>query len=132
MNISELGLNIRKIRELKGWSVNRLKQESGVGYATLHDIESGKSQNLNSTNLEKVAKALDVSTNELLGIEVIEYTVTDLEETLETILESDELELDGFLITEDEKEELMEFFKIGMNNIRRGRSKTKNANRSDI
>lgn len=132
MNISELGINIKKFRELKGWSISRLKQESGVGYATLHDIENGKSQNLNSTNLEKVAKALNVTTNELLGIEIIEYTVTDLGETLETILKSDELELDGILLTEDEKEELMEFFKIGMNNIRRERSKAKNANSSDI
>ncbi|RFM19050.1 XRE family transcriptional regulator [Clostridium botulinum] len=44
MGISELGLNIKKIRAQKGWSLSKLKQESGVGYATLHDIENGKSQ----------------------------------------------------------------------------------------
>jgi transcriptional regulator with XRE-family HTH domain len=121
MNISELGLNIKKYREQKKWALNKLKQESGVGYATLHDIESGKSQNLNSNNLEKVAKALGVTTNELLGIDIIEHTVTDLEETLGYIFESDELEVDGILLDNNEKEELKEFFTIAINNIRRRR-----------
>lgn len=123
MNISDLGLNIKKAREQKGWTLNKLKQESGVGYATLHDIESGKSQSLNSSNLEKVAKALNVTTNDLLGITVVEHTVTDLEETLNIILESDELELDGILLSSDEKEELKEFFNIAINNTRRRRTK---------
>ncbi|KZL93520.1 helix-turn-helix domain-containing protein [Clostridium magnum] len=121
MNISELGQNIKKVRDQKGWTLNKLKQESGVGYATLHDIENGKSQNLNSSNLEKVAKALDVTTNELLGIDVVEYTVIDLEETLDAVFQSDELELDGVLINSDEKEELKDLFAVAINNIRRRR-----------
>ena len=123
MNISELGMNIKKYRSLKGWSLNKLKQESEIGYATLHDIESGKSQTLNSSNLEKVAKALDISTNELLGIDVVEHTVTDIEETLKIILLSDELELDGVLLSEDEKEDLADFFMMSINNLRRRRNK---------
>lgn len=123
MNISELGQNIKKVRDQKGWTLNKLKQESGVGYATLHDIENGKSQNLNSSNLEKVAKALDVSANELLGIDVVEYTVIDLEETLDAVFQSDELELDGILISSDEKEELKDLFAVAINNIRRRRNK---------
>lgn len=129
-NVSVLGLNIKKQRDLKGWSLTKLKQESGVGYATLHDIESGKSQNLNSANLEKVAKALNVGTNELLGIDVVEYTVTDLGETLNIILESDELELDGLLLNDSEKDDLKEFFTFAMQSIRRRRQK--NANDSNI
>lgn len=123
MNISDLGLNIKKIRTQKGWSLNKLKQLSGVGYATLHDIENGKSQTLNSTNLEKIANALNISTNELLGIDVVEYTVTDIEETLKIILESDELELDGLLLNEDEKEELQDFFSLAISKIRRRRNR---------
>ena len=125
MKISELGLNIKKFRKQRGWSLSKLKQESNVGYATLHDIENGKSQNLNSKNLEKVAKALNVSTNELLGIDVVEYTVTDLEETLKIILQSDELELDGLLVDKNEKEELEDFFNLTINIIRKRRKNRK-------
>ena len=132
MKVSELGSNIKKIREQKGWSLNKLKQESEVGYATLHDIENGKSQNLNSSNLEKVAKALTVSTNELLGIDVVEYTVTDLDETLKIILQSDELELDGISVTDDEKEELSDFFNLAINSIKRRRRKEENADSSNL
>jgi transcriptional regulator with XRE-family HTH domain len=123
MEISELGLNIKKFREQKGWSLSKLKQESGVGYATLHDIENGKSKKMNSKNLEKVAKALNITTNELLGIDVVEYTVTDLEETLKIILQSDELEIDGLPVTENEKEELEDFFSLAVNSIKRRRKK---------
>lgn len=123
MEISELGLNIKKFREQKGWSLSKLKQESGVGYATLHDIENGKSKKMNSKNLEKVAKALNITTNELLGIDVVEYTVTDLEETLKIILQSDELEIDGVPVTENEKEELEDFFSLAVNSIKRRRKK---------
>lgn len=123
MEISELGLNIKKFREQKGWSLSKLKQESGVGYATLHDIENGKSKKMNSKNLEKVAKALNITTNELLGIDIVEYTVTDLEETLKIILQSDELEIDGLLVTENEKEELEDFFSLAVNSIKRRRKK---------
>ncbi|MBA4509173.1 helix-turn-helix transcriptional regulator [Clostridium sporogenes] len=123
MEISELGLNIKKFREQKGWSLSKLKQESGVGYATLHDIENGKSKKMNSKNLEKVAKALNVTTNELLGIDIVEYTVTDLEETLKIILQSDELEIDGLTVTENEKEELKDFFSLAVNSIKRRRKK---------
>ncbi|EPY2281758.1 helix-turn-helix domain-containing protein [Clostridium sporogenes] len=123
MEISELGLNIKKFREQKGWSLSKLKQESGVGYATLHDIENGKSKKMNSKNLEKVAKALNITTNELLGIDIVEYTVTDLEETLKIILQSDELEIDGLPVTENEKEELEDFFSLAVNSIKRRRKK---------
>ncbi|MGH4125640.1 MAG: helix-turn-helix domain-containing protein [Clostridium sp.] len=123
MSISELGLNIKRIREQRGWNLNRLKQESEVGYSTLHDIENGNSQNLNSSTLEKVAKSLSISTNELLGIDVIEYTVTDLEETLKMILQSDELELEGTLVTADEKEDLKDFFYLAISSIKRRREK---------
>lgn len=117
--VSELGLNIKKAREQKGWSINKLKEESGVAYSTLHDIESGKSKNLNSTNLEKVSKALNVDANDLLGITVVEHLVADLGEALDAIMESDELEIDGITLSNYEKEEMIEFFALGINNIRR-------------
>ncbi len=131
MGISQLGINIKSARERRGWSLNRLKQESGIGYATLHDIESGKSQNLNSANLEKVAMALNVPANELLGIDVVEYTVTDLEGTLKIILESDELELDGVALSDFEKQDLEELFYFAVKSLKRRRRRN-NANRSNL
>lgn len=125
MEISTLGSNIRELREKKRWSLNKLKEESGIGYATLHDIENGKSQSLNSNNLEKVAKALDSTVDELLNIESVEYTVRDITDTVDMIFESDELELDDRILTDTEKELLKDFFISGIENIRRKRSEIK-------
>lgn len=123
--IGTLGVNIKKIREKKGWSINKLKLESGVGYATLHDLESGKSQNLSLVNLEKVAKALNSTTDELLNIESVEFTVCDITETVDVIFESDELELDNEKLTDIEKELLKDFFISGIENVRRKRGERK-------
>ena len=132
MEVSELGNNIKKFREQRGWNLNKLKSECEVGYATLHDIENGKSQSLNSSNLEKVATALSVSANELLGIDIINYTVVDLEGTLKNVLQSDELEIDEILVTIEEKEELEDFFELAINSIRRRRRRKENADSSSL
>lgn len=122
MSISELGKNIKLFREKKGWNLKKLIDEAEVGYATIHDIENGKKQNINSTTLEKIAAALDVSPNELLGIDIIEHTVSDMLETLNVIFESDELEMDGIKLTSKEKEVLKSIYKNGLDVIRLMRS----------
>lgn len=126
MNISEVGKNIKKYREEKGWSLNRLKEECSIGYATLHDIENGKSKSLNSGNLEKVASALGVTTDELLGVEVIEYTVCDLDKTLEYVLKSEELTVDDITINENEKQLLQDIFSAVTDIIRKQRQRNNN------
>jgi transcriptional regulator with XRE-family HTH domain len=125
MEISELGLNIKHARERKGWTLNKLKQESGVGYATIHDIENGKSQSITSVNLERIAKVLDTTTNDLLGITVVEYTVEDLDETFNAVLESDELTLDGIELSIAEKEDLRVYFTFIVSELRRRRNSTR-------
>jgi transcriptional regulator with XRE-family HTH domain len=125
MSISTLGLNIRALREKKGWSLNKLKEECGISYATLHDIENGKSQNLNSKNLEIVAKALSATVDELLNIESVEYVVDDISDTLDAIFESDELKLDGIKLNGYEAEFLKDFFKAGIHRIREKRVESK-------
>ncbi|MBD7909983.1 helix-turn-helix domain-containing protein [Clostridium cibarium] len=125
MNISTLGVNIRSLREKKGWSLNKLKEECEIGYATLHDIENGKSQNLNSNNLEKVAKALETTVDELLNLETIEYHVSDIADTLDTVFESDELRLDGQKLNDYESKFLKDFFKAGIDRIRKKRDESK-------
>lgn len=121
MEISSLGLNIKTLREKKGWNLNKLKEESGLGYATLHDIEHGKSQTLNSNNLEKVARALDTTSDILLNVESVEYVVSDIADTLDAIFESDELKLDDVELNVYESEFLKDFFKAGIDRIRRKR-----------
>lgn len=123
MGISDLGKNVKRIREDKGWTLNKLKQESGIGYATLHDLENGKTQNLNSNNLLKVANALDMTIDDLLGneYEVEELVVDDIEETLMKILESDELKYEGILMTVNEKGILKDYIMSGLESIKRKR-----------
>lgn len=112
MNISILGQNIKRIREEKGISAYKLSKLAGVGVATIAEIESGKRQSLNTSTIEKVANALSVTVDELLATENNkEYIVTDIYQTLNLILTSDELTLDDIPMTEIEKQQ----FKIGIN-----------------
>ncbi|WP_195264510.1 helix-turn-helix transcriptional regulator [Clostridium sp. 1001275B_160808_H3] len=134
MEISIIGKNIKKFRENKGWSLTKLKNESGVGYATLHDIENGKTQNLNSKNLEKIASALDKTPDELLGIldyEVIEVEVGDLVSSINAIFESDELELDGVLLSDFDKKFLLDNFMNNINSLRNIRNYNITKERND-
>ncbi|MEG0133035.1 MAG: helix-turn-helix transcriptional regulator [Clostridium sp.] len=120
--ISTLGKNIKKYRTKMNWSIADLKKASDIPYSSLHDIESGKSKSLSSTNLEKVANALNISTNDLLGIEVTEHVVEDFKEAFYMILESDELTIDGIELTEIEKENFKDMFNMALNITRRNRS----------
>ena len=118
MGISLLGKNIKEYRNKKGLSLKKLTEIAEVGYATIYDLENGKKQNINSTTLEKVATALETSTNELLGIDVIEHTVDDIPDTIDAIFESDELEIDGIKLTSKEKDILKSIYKNGIDVIR--------------
>ncbi|MDB2085890.1 helix-turn-helix domain-containing protein [Clostridium paraputrificum] len=122
MEISLLGKNIKEYRNNRGWSLKKLTEIAEVGYATIYDLENGKKQNINSTTLEKVANALEVSTNELLGIDVVEHTVDDILDTVEAIFESDELKIDDIKLTSKEKEILKSIYINGIDIIRLMRS----------
>lgn len=122
MGISILGKNIKEYRNNRGWSLKKLTEIAEVGYATIYDLENGKKQNINSTTLEKVATALEVSTNELLGIDVVEHTVDDILDTVEAIFESDELKIDDIKLTSKEKEILKSIYVNGIDIIRLMRS----------
>ncbi|MEW9093987.1 MAG: helix-turn-helix transcriptional regulator [Clostridiaceae bacterium] len=123
MNISILGLNIKKIRKEKGISAYRLAKDAKVGASTISQIESGKRQSLNSATIEKIANVLGVSVDDLMATEAnTEYVVTDIEQTISLILSSDELVLDDIELSKNEKEQLNTGIKLVLESIRRQRN----------
>ncbi len=65
--ISTVGKNIKKFRVNKGLSQDKLSKNAGVAYNTVIKIESGVIQNPTVDTASKIAKALGVSVDVLLG-----------------------------------------------------------------
>lgn len=59
--------NIKKYIDVKGYTANKLAVLSGVKPGRLHNIISGKTDNPGIKNMIKLADALDVSLDELVG-----------------------------------------------------------------
>jgi transcriptional regulator with XRE-family HTH domain len=63
--MSNISKNLRKMREAKGLSQEKLARMSDVANNTIIKIESGKNQNPTLDTLKKIAKALDIGLDEL-------------------------------------------------------------------
>jgi len=61
-----LANNIKKLREAKGLSQEKLARLADVANNTLIKMESGENQNPTLVTLKKVAKAFGVSVDELI------------------------------------------------------------------
>jgi len=61
-----LANNIKKLREAKGLSQEKLARLADVANNTLIKMESGENQNPTLDTLKKVAKALDASVDDLI------------------------------------------------------------------
>lgn len=59
--------NIKELRNKKGWSQEKLSREADISYQTLIKIERGGIKNPKIETMIKLAKALDVSIDELVG-----------------------------------------------------------------
>jgi transcriptional regulator with XRE-family HTH domain len=59
-------IKIKRLREKKGLSQERLARLADVSNNTVVNIESGKQKNPTVDTISKIAKALDVSIEELL------------------------------------------------------------------
>ena len=59
--------NLPKLRKEKRWSQEKLAREAGISYQTLIKIEQGRIQNPKLETLIKLAKALGVSLDKLVG-----------------------------------------------------------------
>ena len=64
--MSNITKNLRKLREAKGLSQEKLARLSDVANNTIIKIEAGKNQNPTLDTLKKVAKALEISIDELI------------------------------------------------------------------
>lgn len=62
-----LSTNIKKLRNQKKLSQDQLARLADIPYNTLVKIESGKSSNPTFETLSKLADALEVSIDELVG-----------------------------------------------------------------
>lgn len=67
MNIQQkIGLKIKELRQLKGWSQEKLALTAELDRTYLPSIEKGE-RNISITVLEKIANALEVSICELIS-----------------------------------------------------------------
>jgi transcriptional regulator with XRE-family HTH domain len=64
--MSNISKTLRKLREEKGLSQERLARLSDVANNTIIKIEAGKNQNPTLDTLKKIAKSLDVSIDDLI------------------------------------------------------------------
>jgi len=66
MNASKIPENIKKYRNKMGVSQDRLSKLADITYNTIIKIESGANTNPTIDTISKIAKALNVSVDELL------------------------------------------------------------------
>ena len=64
--MSNLAKNLRRLRRSKQLSQERLARLSNVANNTIIKIEAGKNQNPTLDTLKKIAKALEVSVDDLI------------------------------------------------------------------
>jgi transcriptional regulator with XRE-family HTH domain len=61
--------NLKELRKQKGWSQERLARESNISYHTLIKLEQKSIENPKIETVIKLADALNVSLDELVGRE---------------------------------------------------------------
>jgi len=65
--LSNLGANIRKYRKAKGYTIDQLAEMSSLSGKYLQGVEVAK-KNISIKNLNKIAKSLEVLTDDLISI----------------------------------------------------------------
>jgi len=64
--MSNISRTLRKLREAKGLSQEKLARLADVANNTIIKIEAGKNQNPTLDTLKKIAKVLEISVDELI------------------------------------------------------------------
>jgi transcriptional regulator with XRE-family HTH domain len=68
VNMRTLGERILLLRRRAGWSQNELAKQAGIDVMTISRLERGTKKRLEVEPLARLAKALSVTTDYLLGI----------------------------------------------------------------
>ena len=63
--MSNISKNVKKLREVKGFTQEKLARIADVANNTIVKIEAGKNQNPTLDTLKKIAGALEVSIDDL-------------------------------------------------------------------
>ncbi len=66
MASNKIGVNIKKIRTEKGYSLEKIARLADLSLNTIVKVESGVNQNPTFDTLQKIAKALDVSVEDII------------------------------------------------------------------
>lgn len=121
--VSIEGQNIKKIREQKNIGITELAKKAKVGIATISELESGIRKNPSGSTLKKIADALDINVNDILGIsEETDYDIVDMEEMFKFLLDANDMEIDGVVLDNEDKKELDTMFKATIALIRQKRT----------
>lgn len=59
---------LRALRQARGWTQQELQGHCGVPYTTISRIETGEAQEITTSTLRRLAAALGVTTDYLLGL----------------------------------------------------------------
>lgn len=120
--ISVEGQNLKRIRESKGIGITELSKKAKVGIATISELERGIRRRSSIPTLTKLANVLGVTVNDLLGIEEnIQYEIIDIEEMFKVILDANDMEIDGVVLSDDEKKCMDIMFNTTLSLIRQRR-----------
>ena len=66
MNSKNLAQNLKKLRSDKGWTQEKLAENSGVTYTTIIKLEQGVVDNPTLKTLEKLANVFDTGIDNLV------------------------------------------------------------------
>jgi len=64
--MSKIGKNLKKLREQKGISQDRLSKQADISLNTIAKLELEESPNPTIETLQKIAKALEVKVDDLI------------------------------------------------------------------
>lgn len=65
--MSNISKTLRKLREQKGFTQEKLARLADISNNTVIKIEAGKNQNPTLETLKRLAKALDISVDDLIS-----------------------------------------------------------------
>lgn len=109
-----IGDNIKRIRELRKISKQELADNAGYSLAYISMIESNKRPNLSIKTITNIAKALNVSVNEIMNKEnnIEEKPIDKINKLVkDSGINTIAAHFEGEEFTEDDKEDIENFIK---------------------